>query len=337
MTPIAATPAFCQDNAVKQEANARLKAGLGYANQGKWEKARLSFLQAYAVLPSVDLLWNLAFAELKSGHPIDALQHFDAYEIEPKAEPVKVAALPKFRDRAYQQIGRIKVEAPAGALAWLDGAAQVYAEPIDVTPGDHRLKVQLGEQTEERRFSIAAGQAMVQAFSFVEQKPTSAALAETPASTSDGAVKTASLASASESAAITAAPDPVAAPLLGTPRALSPAPGWIAVGAGAGALALGIGYAIAASAKASDVEAARTGGPQFACNSEPALPACSELQDAVSKHDTYSSISTVSFVAAGILGVAGVGYLVLLSNSRAVAVAPYAGSRQSGLIFRAQF
>jgi hypothetical protein len=332
LLPARATTAWSQDNVAKQEASARLKAGLALANQGKWDKARLSFVQAYAVLPSADLLWNLAFAELKSGHPLDALQHFDAYEIEAKAEPAKIAALPKFRDRAYQQIGRIKVQAPAGALAWLDGAAQAWAEPINVAPGEHRLKVQIGEQSEERRVTVAAGQTLAPQFAPIEPV--------TPKGAGDVAgapVPSTSSAPTSPDPTSSAPPDSAASPVPATPSSPSLTLGWIGVGAGAGALAAGVGFALAASAKASDVKAARASGSPFTCSAQPAPPICGDLQDAASKHDTYSKVSTVSLVAGGVLGIAGVGYLLLAPSSRAVAVAPYAAPRESGLILRTQF
>ncbi len=155
------------------QATARLKEGLTLANQGKWEDARLAFVQAYAVIPSVDLLWNLAYAELKSGHAMDALKHFKAYERDRKAEAPRIAMLPALREQAYRQIGRIQIDAPSGSTVWIDGAEPMVASagPIDVAPGEHTIAVKSGEHTVERTFSAEAGQVTKMTFSLPEGQP----------------------------------------------------------------------------------------------------------------------------------------------------------------------
>lgn len=155
------------------EAQARFKAGLNYAAHEKWDNARLAFLQAYTVIPtSTDLLWNLAYAEFKSGHVIEALEHFKKYERDARAEPNRIAALPKLREQAYQKIGRVMVQAPKGAIVSLDGNTNEWAEPIDVQPGDHKISAKLGEHVKEQSFSIIAGQILQIPFSFPEDPPT---------------------------------------------------------------------------------------------------------------------------------------------------------------------
>lgn len=163
----------------EDEASARNQAGVTFANQGKWEPARLAFLQAYTLVPSGKVLWNLAFAELKSGHALAALGHFKTYERDSSAEPARIAALPMLRERAYQQIGRLKVQAPPSAVISIDGTQSTWAEPIDVQPGDHKVAAKVGDRSEERTVAIIAGQVLEVPFSFPEQ---SRAAAPTPSS-----------------------------------------------------------------------------------------------------------------------------------------------------------
>jgi hypothetical protein len=152
------------------EAQARFKAGVTFATQGKWDNARLAFLQAYTVIPtSVDLLWNLAYAEFKSGHVLEALEHFKKYERDPRAEPGRIAALPKLREQAYQKVGRLKVQAPSGTTVSIDDKASEWVEPIDLQPGDHKISAKLGDQVKEQSFSINAGQVLQLPFTFAEE------------------------------------------------------------------------------------------------------------------------------------------------------------------------
>ena len=60
---------------VSEEADSRFREGMQYAKGGKFEQARLSFTQAYAISADPTTLWNLAVAEMKTGHSLEALKH----------------------------------------------------------------------------------------------------------------------------------------------------------------------------------------------------------------------------------------------------------------------
>src|SRR5882724_7293141 len=68
-----------QDDATIEMARQRFREGVQYYDQHQFEKARLAFLQAYALKPHPSVLLNLAQSELRSGHPDDAALHFSQY------------------------------------------------------------------------------------------------------------------------------------------------------------------------------------------------------------------------------------------------------------------
>jgi tetratricopeptide (TPR) repeat protein len=307
---LSSPPAWSQTprgNDADAEATARLQAGLALANQGKWEEARLSFVQAYAVLPKIDLLWNLAFSELKSGHCRDALAHFKAYEHDPKADQAKISALPKLRERAYQQIGRAKVQAPSNALVWMDGAQTVWTDPIELEPGSHTIVVKLGERTHERSFTVAAGQLLEMPFSFPEQ--------------------TASAPVAAASAAGQAAPP---AP---ERSAQASAKYWWVGGLGAAAtitVVAGVGFTLAAKSDRAKVDEFKSRLGTMACGTN---PECSELRDVANSQVTHAHLANGFLVGSAILASAGV--VTWLAWPKRSDVAVFASPTQ--IMFSARF
>jgi hypothetical protein len=317
--------ASSRDNAATQEASVRFKSGVAQVHSGQWEKARLSFLQAYAVLPNADILWNLALAELKTGHVIEGLDHLERYERDPSAEPEYVANLPLVRERAYRELGRIQVEAPAGAKIWIDGGAQPSGGPItNVTPGEHIVGVQVSERSEERTLTVPAGKLVVARFA--SNDSSAAAAAREPAPTVLNAVESVEPGGAASN---DEAHNP---PSRGSPNLTL---GWVGLGATAGAFALGIGFAVAAKNK--DNDAAQLVGPRLAaCSYEASLPVCAQARDAVHQRDTMNTVSTVAFVSAGVFALATGGYF-LFSRTHGVAIVPYGGVRNGGLAVSGQF
>src|SRR5262245_38844234 len=70
---------LAQDDATIEMARQRFREGVQYYDAHHFEKARLAFLQAYAIKPHPSVLLNLAQSELRSGHPDDAATHFSQY------------------------------------------------------------------------------------------------------------------------------------------------------------------------------------------------------------------------------------------------------------------
>jgi tetratricopeptide (TPR) repeat protein len=76
-------PARADDDATVV-ARERFKEGVAYFDQKQYDKARLAFLQAYALRRHPAVLLNLAHSELLSGHEAAAAKHFSMYLREAK-------------------------------------------------------------------------------------------------------------------------------------------------------------------------------------------------------------------------------------------------------------
>ncbi len=72
-------PALAQDDVTLTMARERFKEGVGYFDKKDFAKARVAFLQAYALKKHPAVLLNLAQSELRSGHEADAAKHFAQY------------------------------------------------------------------------------------------------------------------------------------------------------------------------------------------------------------------------------------------------------------------
>jgi hypothetical protein len=143
-----AAPARADDKATR-DAQARFEEGLERVKAGDFEAARVSFTQAYAVLKKPDILWNLALAEEKSGHLVDALGHFKKVRTAAKNDRDRAGAERHIAD-LMPQTAHIDVAAPSGAPLTLDGIGVGMAplvEPLDVAPGHHHVEVGLAQGT----------------------------------------------------------------------------------------------------------------------------------------------------------------------------------------------
>lgn len=137
-----AAPAWADDKATR-DAQARFVEGLDRVKAGDFEAARVSFLQAYSVLHKPDILWNLALAEQKSGHPVEAITHFKQLRQGLKSDADRAGANRHITE-LMDQTAHIEVSAPAGAQVTVDGAAMGMSplpEPLDVAAGKHHVEV----------------------------------------------------------------------------------------------------------------------------------------------------------------------------------------------------
>src|SRR5262245_24947393 len=80
------------DDAQTAEARARFNEGVSLYDRGKYEAARAAFVQAYALKKHPDVLLNLAWSSLKSGHADDAQQQFEEYLRDNKDSPKRAEA-----------------------------------------------------------------------------------------------------------------------------------------------------------------------------------------------------------------------------------------------------
>lgn len=223
---------------------------------------------------------------------------------------------------------RLQAGAPASARVFRDdeelGAASLGVA-LPVEPGPHTIIVRVGRA--ESRFPVNA----------VEGKNVELAAAAPADAARDAAPETASAApvdktrprpDGARSQPAKPTPDRLAAPSAdGNPRTL----GWVLVGAGGVGIAVGGVAGVIALSDARSVKSAC--GPDYAtCDSASV--------DAASTGKTMATVSTIAFVAGGVVAAAGL-YLVLTSPSRAwtAASAPVAavGVGPGGAALRGSF
>ena len=151
-----------------EEAKALLRDGERAFKAGEYEKARVKFSAAYGVIPSVDILWNIATSEFKAGRAVESLKHFRQYIHDPKARPErKKEAEVDYVPAALKQAGHVDVVAPDGASVTVDGATTgttPLTDGIDLQPGAHKIAARLGDKTDVQDVSAAPGQAITVKF-----------------------------------------------------------------------------------------------------------------------------------------------------------------------------
>ena len=152
----AATGAQAQD--IGGAAQARFDEGVRAYDRGDFETARRAFLETRRLTPRVSVLRNLAQSELKTGHPLDALNHFREYVADPSIPREKRDRAVKALAEAYQQTGHLVVTTEPSARVLVDGAPVVAADGVvDVTAGSHDVEARAGARHAMRTVQAAAG------------------------------------------------------------------------------------------------------------------------------------------------------------------------------------
>jgi hypothetical protein len=350
-------PAWSQDDAVTVQARTRFREGVEAFDKGKYEDARLSFLQAYTLKKHPAVLLNLAQSSAKSNHPLEAAKYFQQFLREATtANPQQRKDAESGLAEVRQKLGRIDVIAPAGTEISLDDQGKVGTtpmDPIDVEPGSHTVK----SSTQSVTVVAVVGQK-------VEAKlgPTAATAAPAAAPAAIPAPSSAEPAQPVESA-------PPAETTIRVKRTnlLSPPKNMLPVYVGLGAAGVGLVSAIVFAAFKADAQskaddganeirnyAISKGQPTTAACNNPNLPevanACKTFQDNNDKVDMNATVANVSLAVMGVgLVVAGVWYLAgpkrddakyQTGMARAAArpiVTPWAGWNTGGLSIAGQF
>jgi hypothetical protein len=310
--------------------SALVKDALADAKKGNYEAARVGYQKAYDIFPTSAVLFNLALSELRSGHSLEALHHFDMYTAMDDADAAKVHIVKTdLRPKAYAETGHILIEgaAPAGAHISVDGRelADADARLVDVAPGDHEVVARTKDGTWRANVTAQAGQNTSVSFQLV-------ARAGTPAV-------------APAQSVVTPAPAPVVAPA-SRPVPVEPMPAaathslapdvseqpkeasfWTgrrvvaATMAGTALVAAGAGLFFFVQSNSSDSHAADLRaqlGTSSSCRSPVSnanQASCADLSDSVNQAGTYKDLSTGLFVAGGALAVGSVLTYVLWPSS----------------------
>jgi hypothetical protein len=152
-------------------ARERFKEGVTFFDQKQYDKARVAFLQAYALKKHPAVLLNLAQSELRSNHEADAAKHFSAYLRESTTA-----------SDAERQAAEAGLTATKSAVALLDvnvdeGGAEIYVDgslegvsplpgPLYVNPGVHSVEARKGGKTRTQQINASAGRQFMADLSF---------------------------------------------------------------------------------------------------------------------------------------------------------------------------
>jgi hypothetical protein len=321
------TPSANARDPAMTEARARFDEGVKLAEANDHEGARLKFNQAWALLKSPGILFNLARAEQLSNHPVDALDHYRQFAKLPPDPKITDAQ----RQRAAESItelvakvGQIEIEAPAGARLSVDSKAiePGNTDPIAVAPGGHVVEAIVDGKVRSVTVECAAGTVV------------KAKLIEPPSS-----------------------PPPRPRP---TPDTTAPpkdqGPGFWTTGRAAGlgvfvggiaALGVGVVFHLGASDSEEQAKSLRADLPEpraSACSAPTSLAQCPKLSAAVDDQTSNENLRTAFFIGGGALVIGGAVLFLVSSPSSdrsptrgGLRVLPLATARETGIAVVGRF
>jgi tetratricopeptide (TPR) repeat protein len=152
------------DETATSMARERFKEGVQYFDQKQYDRARVAFMQAYALKRHPAVLLNLAQSELRSGHEADAAKHFSMFLREARdATPAEREGAEAGLFAAKAVCGEIAVKVDTeGAVVFVDGNEEgitPLADPVYVTPGNHQIEVRKDGKSNRASVTAKAGEA----------------------------------------------------------------------------------------------------------------------------------------------------------------------------------
>lgn len=156
--------ALAQDDVTLTMARERFKEGVSYFDKKDFAKARVAFLQAYALKKHPAVLLNLAQSELRSGHEAEAAKHFaqylrehqDATEAERQGAETGLTA-------AKALVGELSLDVDAtGAEVYVDGdleGSSPLPGSVYLAPGTHEISAKKDGKSTKGEVTSSAGQA----------------------------------------------------------------------------------------------------------------------------------------------------------------------------------
>jgi hypothetical protein len=162
--------ARAQDDATVEMARQRFREGVQFYDQRQYDKARLAFLQAFALKPHPSVLLNLAQSELRAGHPEDACGHFSEYirtnteanEAEKQEAELGLAAS---KSKVAEVTVTVDVSGAQITVDGVDKGAAPLPGPLYLAPGAHTIDAKAGDRHASKSVTVGAGQAASAALS----------------------------------------------------------------------------------------------------------------------------------------------------------------------------
>ncbi len=168
---------------------ARFNEGLALTSNAKWEEARLKFLQSLSLFKGAPTLYNLATVEQKTGHDLEAIEHYRAFlqvaDTDARITDQQRARAKQTIAELLHKVGQIDIRAPAGTTIRVDGKL-LQGPPMDpaiVSPGRHSVE---GSRNGTVRSVVVEPEAGKIATATLDFPEASAAVSATPPVTSSG-------------------------------------------------------------------------------------------------------------------------------------------------------
>jgi hypothetical protein len=156
-------PALAQDDVTLTMARERFKEGVTYFDKKDFAKARVAFLQAYALKKHPAVLLNLAQSELRSGHEADAAKHFAQYLREHRdATDAERQGAETGLTAAKALVAEVTLSVDAvGAEVYVDGDLEGQVPlpgSVYLAPGPHEIQARKEGKSATTSVNAAAGQ-----------------------------------------------------------------------------------------------------------------------------------------------------------------------------------
>lgn len=274
----AAPQADSPDVAKKREqVTVLLKRGIALSRAKRPEEARTVFAEALAILPTANVIRDLAIAEFESRHYVEALGHFREWlaKAESTETNERVAQAKDYIAKAAAVTGHLRVDGADQDAVVVDGGAvesMVHDGNVyDVLPGHHRIVASVAGEPQSRTVDVEAGATLTVRF-----EPHRGARATGPVPPA---------AFARGNGDMPMAPVwPKAHPSLWPPPVHA-----IVLGAvGVAAVGVGVGFALDVGSKNDSI--LRT--PDYSCGT-PNAPNCAALRDLTSSRDESQTLRNV--------------------------------------------
>ena len=328
-------PSTSAQDSATAEARARFDEGIKLAEAGEHESARLKFSQAWALLKSPAILFNLARSEQLSNHPVEALEHYRQFAKtppDPKITDVQRQRAAENIAELAKKVGQIEVEAPAGARITVDGRAidAGTTDPVPVTPGKHVVEAIFDGKVKSVTVECTVG--TITKARLIESTGASPAPPPPPRNTSTESNK----GSASKGESTTTSPPAEEQHGFWTPGRIA---GLGVFGGGLIGLGAGVGFHMAAGQSEKNVNALRDSLPEprsSACSVPGNEITCAKLRTEIDNQNMRNDVRTGLFIGGGVLVVGGA-VLFLVSSPKSEPtrggprVIPFASSRDAGI------
>ncbi len=166
-----AAPPRSDDDATVAIARERFKEGVALFDKKDYDKARIAFLQAYALKKHPAVLLNLAQSELRSNHEADAAKHFAAYLREGKdASDSERTAAEAGLNATRAMVAEVTVNVDeGGAEVFVDTSSEGISPlpgPLYVTPGSHSVEARKGGKSAATQINASAGRQLTATLNF---------------------------------------------------------------------------------------------------------------------------------------------------------------------------